>query len=156
MGIFTKKSADPRTAKLKKLASAKFATIFAPLAAVIFIFCLGSFIKMTMVYALLFVVLFILAALTNFRNWKKLEKELNAESPITESEKKIIKKEMSKTIIVLIIIFAFAGAMATGNSSSNSTKDQHEEVFSKDPNDWTKEDKAYVDNLFKFIDKHNK
>ena len=155
MGMF-KRSKDPRTANLEQLASAKFGIFFAFPAGIIFYVCLSKILTNNPAYIAVLLVLIVAIFITNLRKRKKLEQELNEESPMTDNEKSFVKRHITKTLIILLIILAFSAVMSNSGKGSSKTHDsQYEEVFGKDPNEWTKEDKDYVNNLFDFINGNN-
>ena len=72
--------------------------------------------------------------------------------PKTKEEKKeFIKKWGVYAVIIFVILFIVIG----WSVSDDQSKNKYDDVFKKDPNTWSKDEKEYVDDLFNYIDSNN-
>lgn len=66
------------------------------------------------------------------------------------SEQASVKKGSGK-VVLAITAFLLICALIAGGGEISSGGSRYDEVFSKNPNEWTKEDEQYVNDLFEFI-----
>ncbi len=81
--------------------------------------------------------------------------ELRKEPVSAENaEEKKISKGWLVLSVILILLALFAGALEN-SAPSYGSKEYHDKVFDKNPNDWTEDEERYVNDLFEFIDENN-
>lgn len=71
----------------------------------------------------------------------------------------MLKLKIVGIISAIIIGIALIALVVTSfneglSKTSNNDRPTYDDVFGKDPNDWTDEDKEYVDDLFEWIDEN--
>lgn len=59
-------------------------------------------------------------------------------------------------IVALIAALCIAIVISLNTSSSNESKNKYDDVFKKDPNTWTEDEKEYVNDLFEWTDEQDK
>lgn len=68
-----------------------------------------------------------------------------------DAENEASAKKLSRNIIIIVVILLIvAWAMAGGTGGSNT----YDDVFDKDPNEWTEDEEQYVNDLFEWIDEN--
>ena len=76
------------------------------------------------------------------------------EEQYKNKSKDLVKSIFSGILIVIVVALLLYGFQSCSDNDDYYS-DKYDEVFHKDPNTWTKEDKDYVNNLFDFIDEND-
>ncbi len=67
----------------------------------------------------------------------------------------ISSKEVRVAIVLIAIVFFFIGLFCFGLKFEwSSGKDKYDDVFDKDPNSWSSDEKEYVNDFFKWQHEH--
>ncbi|HCI59462.1 MAG TPA: hypothetical protein DE313_01445 [Ruminococcus sp.] len=82
----------------------------------------------------------------------EFEAKMKAEKESSEAREEKIKKYLYPIIAIFMAVLFLVFCIFGCNSSSNSYKNKYKDVFNKDPNTWSEDEKDYVNDFFEWHD----